>query len=311
MTRRQTRRRVLQSPSPVPGAPIRAKVPSMPPARLVLYAATSALLGMSLYAVVVRPPPLGWAVLALVAYASVLLAGVLVLPLRVFVDAVVAGPGGARGVALTFDDGPHPRWTPVVLELLAARGARATFFVVGHKVEQHPQVVRAILEAGHAVALHSYAHDRLFALRPEARVRADLERGLAAIERVSGARPRLFRPPIGHTNPAVARVAADLDLTVVGWTARGLDGLPGARADAVAARVIRDLRDGAIVLLHDAPEKGDAEPPAVGALPRVLDALAARNLAVVPLEGWTEARRDPPDRESAGGGQAGGAGSTT
>jgi peptidoglycan-N-acetylglucosamine deacetylase len=256
----------------------------VPPLRLLLYAATCVLLAMSAYAVVVRPPPLGWALLALVTYAALLFGGVLVLPWRVFADAIVSGPSGARGVALTFDDGPHPRWTPAVLDVLAARGARATFFVVGCKAEAHPEVVRQILERGHGVELHSYAHDRLFALRREARVRADLERGMAVLQRVTGRRPRFFRPPIGHTNPAIARVSADLDLAIVGWSARGLDGLPGARPDMVAARVREGLRDGAIVLLHDAPEQGDAEPPAVRALPIVLDAIAARGLDVVPLE---------------------------
>src|SRR5579884_4128476 len=175
----------------------------MPPARVVVYLATAAVLVMTVRAVLVAPPPLGWSLLALAGYAGLVLGGVLRIRWRVFVDAVVRGPRGARGVALTFDDGPHPKWTPRVLDLLAERGAKATFFVVASKAERHPEVVRAILDAGHAVGLHSYAHDRLFALRREARVRADLEKGLAALETITGARPTLFRPPVGHTNPAI------------------------------------------------------------------------------------------------------------
>jgi peptidoglycan/xylan/chitin deacetylase (PgdA/CDA1 family) len=262
----------------------------MPPARLAVYVATAGILGMTGYAVLVRPPPLGWAVTALAGYVALLLVGVLVLRLRVFVDALVRGPSGVRGVALTFDDGPHPRWTPRVLEALAERRAAATFFLIGRKAERHPEVVRAILDAGHAVGVHSYAHDRLFALRGERRVRDDLERGIATFERLTGRRPLLFRPPIGHTNPTIARVADALGLVVVGWTIGGRDGVARAKPEDVVARVRRNLRDGAIVVLHDAPEQGEREPAAIRALPAILDAIAAARLDVVPLSAWLDRR---------------------
>jgi peptidoglycan/xylan/chitin deacetylase (PgdA/CDA1 family) len=219
---------------------------------------------------------------------ALILGGVFVLRLRVFADAVVKGPRGSRGVALTFDDGPHPRWTRRVLERLATRGVRATFFLVGWKAEKYPEIVREIVDAGHSVGLHSYAHDRLFALRGPRRVRADLERGIDVLAKITGRRPLLFRPPIGHTNPAIARVAEALDLTVVGWTIAGRDGVGSARSRDVIARVRRDLRDGAIVLLHDAPERGDREPAALAALPAILDAIEAEGLDPVPLARWMD-----------------------
>ncbi len=262
----------------------------MPPARLALYSATAGVLAMTGYALWARPPPLEWSLLALGAYAALLLSGVFVLRLRVFVDALVRGPAGARGVVLTFDDGPHPLWTPRVLDVLAKHRAVATFFVVGRKVDEHPEVLRAILDAGHTVGLHSYGHDRLFALRGEGRVRADLERGLSAIAKVTGERPRLFRPPIGHTNPTIARMAYALDLVVVGWSVRGRDALAGAEPRDVASRVKRGLGDGAIVLLHDAPEKGDREPAALKALPEILEAIEAQRLEVVSLEGFVDSK---------------------
>jgi|CZKU01.1.fsa_nt_gi peptidoglycan/xylan/chitin deacetylase (PgdA/CDA1 family) len=258
----------------------------MPPARLALYAATAGVLAITAYAVLRQAPPSEWSALILVGYVTLLLSGVLVLRWRVFVDAVVRGPRGSRGIALTFDDGPHPKWTPRILEVLGQHGVSATFFVVGRKVDEHPEVVRAIAEAGHAIGLHSYAHDRLFSLRRESRVRADLEHGIAALERALGQRPRLFRPPIGHTNPTIARVVEALDLIVVGWTIGGRDGVARARPADVVARVRRDLHDGAIVLLHDAPERGEREPAAVRALPAILDAIAAKRFEVVPLSGW-------------------------
>jgi len=260
----------------------------MPPARVVLYLATCGVLLMVSRALLVGPPPFEWSAAATVGYIAVVLGGVFFLRWRIFVDAVVRGPRGSRGVALTFDDGPHPTWTPRVLATLARHQAKATFFLVASKAEEHPAVVRAIVDAGHAVGLHSYAHDRLFALRRSARVRADLERGLGVLEKLTGSRPTLFRPPIGHTNPVIARVVDELELTVVGWTAAGRDGIASAHVDDVIARVCRDLRDGAIVLLHDAPERGDREPAAVKALPIILGTLAAERLEVVPLGPWVE-----------------------
>jgi peptidoglycan/xylan/chitin deacetylase (PgdA/CDA1 family) len=268
----------------------------MPPLRLALYAATAGLLGMTGYTLAARPPPLPWAALALAAYVGLVLGGVLVLRWRVFVDAVIGAPRGERGVALTFDDGPHPRWTPRVLDVLAERGAHATFFLVGRKAERYPEVVLRILERGHAVGLHSYAHDRLFALRGERRVKEDLERGMAVLQKITGRRPRLFRPPIGHTNPAIARAVDSLDLVVVGWTIAGRDGVARARPEAVAARVRRDLRDGVIVLLHDAPEHGDREPAGLRALPAIIDAIFAERLQIVPVSRWV----DLPQGEATG-----------
>jgi len=261
----------------------------MPPARAALYAATLGVIVLTLRTLLGEPLSLQWALLAGAGYVSLVLAGVLVLRLRVFADAVVRGPRGARGVALTFDDGPHPTWTPRILATLAERKATATFFLVGHKAEAHPELVRAILDAGHAVGMHSYAHDRLFALRRQRRVHDDLSRGVATLEKLTGSRPTLFRPPIGHTNPIIARVADALDLTVVGWTISGHDGIASARVPDVVARVRRDLADRAIVALHDSPERGDREPAAVKALPAILDALEAERLDVVPLAKWIDA----------------------
>lgn len=255
----------------------------MPPARIVFWAATLAGIGFTIYSLLTHAPELHVAVMWAFAYGAVVTIGVLFLSLRMFVDAVVRGPEGARGVALTFDDGPDPDTTREVLDVLDRRGVKATFFVIGAKAAKHPEVVREIIERGHEVGVHSFAHDRLFSLRGSKRVRADLERAVETIEGITKTRPVLFRPPIGHTNPTIARVADELDLVVVGWTVAARDGIARAKPDDVVARVERGLEDGAIVAMHDAAERGGRKPAGVTALGAVLDAIEAKNLTVVPL----------------------------
>jgi peptidoglycan/xylan/chitin deacetylase (PgdA/CDA1 family) len=253
-----------------------------------LYGATTAVIVLALRAVLLVPPPLVWALAALGLYVGIVLAGVLVLRLRMFTDAVVRGPAGARGVVLTFDDGPDPKWTPHVLDTLDKFGAKATFFVIGRKAEKHADVVRDIVARGHAVGVHGYAHDRLFALRSERHVRADLECAIAVLGEITGERPVLFRPPIGHTNPIIARVVDALDLTTIGWTVSGRDGVRTS-PERVATRVRRGARDGAIVLLHDAAERDDREPAGPRALAAILEGLDAERIPVVALDAWLDA----------------------
>ena len=149
--------------------------------------------------------------------------------------------------------GPDPTHTRAVLDILDEHEAKATFFLIGKKVEQHPEVAAEIVKRGHEVGVHGFAHDRLFSLRGPKRVRRDLERAVAALEKATQRRPRLFRPPIGHTNPTIARIADQLNLTMVGWSVAGYDGIARAKPASVAARVKAAVDDGGdIVLLHDA-----------------------------------------------------------
>jgi peptidoglycan-N-acetylglucosamine deacetylase len=255
----------------------------VPPARIVFWAATLAGIGFAIYSVLTHPPALHVAVACSFAYGAVITIGVLFIRLRMFADAVVRGPEGVRGVALTFDDGPDPDTTREVLDMLDRRGVKATFFVIGAKAEKHPDVVREIIDRGHEVGVHSFAHDRLFSMRGAKRVRDDLERAVRTIENITKTRPVLFRPPIGHTNPTIARVADELDLVVVGWTVAARDGIASTKAEEVVARGDRGLEDGAIVAMHDAAERGGRKPAGVTALAGVLDAIEAKNLSVVPL----------------------------
>ncbi len=256
----------------------------MPPARIALWVASLA--GMALLArtLVLDPVPTWLAVAALGGYLAFALVGALVPRLEMYGDVFWRGAAGKEGVALTFDDGPHPRTTRAILEILEEADVRATFFVVGAKARLHPDVIREIHDAGHVLGVHGWDHDRLYAFKPPRAVVDDIRRCQRAVEDACGVRPRLFRPPVGQSSPRTHAGARRADVTLVGWTVRGLDGVASADPDAVARRVERRVGQGSIVLLHDAAERDDHEPAALRALPRILDALRRRGLAVVPLD---------------------------
>jgi peptidoglycan/xylan/chitin deacetylase (PgdA/CDA1 family) len=255
----------------------------MPPSRIVLWVASIGAIALCVRSVVIGPVPLHVAAAAFGGYLVLAVTGVLAPQLEMFGDVVSRGDPTSRVVALTFDDGPHPETTPMVLDALAKGGVTATFFVVGEKVERHPDVVRAIVAAGHSLGVHGYRHDRLYAFLPPKAVAEDIRRAAGAVERACGVSPRWFRPPVGQVSPRTYAGARRQGLPIVAWSTRGLDGLRGATPSSVAMRIERGLRPGAIVLLHDAAEHDDFVPASIEALPAVLRAIEQRGLRVAPL----------------------------
>ncbi|HEY9475326.1 MAG TPA: polysaccharide deacetylase family protein [Mycobacteriales bacterium] len=175
---------------------------------------------------------------------------------RRITDRVLAPVGSLRGahtrdrvVALTYDDGPDPEHTPAVLAALARAGVRATFFPLVYRAERHPDLVRAVLDAGHEIGLHGIDHSRLTSL-PADRVAAVLTEGRTRLEAVTGRPVRYFRPPYGSQTlrTRVATRRAGLDPVVWGPSAR--DWVDGPAAE-VAGRAMDGLHPGAVVLLHD------------------------------------------------------------
>ncbi len=221
---------------------------------------------------------LGLAFAGLFLYATL---GVLWPQCGMYGDALEKGKPGARTIALTFDDGPHPVTTREVLAILARYDARATFFLLGHKVEMHPDVVKEIRDAGHELGIHGFDHDHLFSLRSSRYARSQIERAQRAIELACGVKPTLFRPPIGFASHLTFRGAERARVELVAWTVRSLDGIASARADAIASRVIARLTDGAIVLMHDSSERDNFAPASIAALPAILEAIRERGYRAV------------------------------
>jgi peptidoglycan/xylan/chitin deacetylase (PgdA/CDA1 family) len=188
----------------------------------------------------------------------------------------------ASGVALTFDDGPHPEGTPAILEVLAAAGARATFFVVGEQVERRPALAARIVAEGHVVALHGYRH-RLQLRLPAAAVAADISRGVAVVQEATGAALRLHRPPYGIYSPAALRAVREAGLAPLLWSRWGKDWRKFTTPARITRRATRGLIPGDVILLHDADfySARDSHRRTAVALKRILTELERRKLDTV------------------------------
>jgi peptidoglycan/xylan/chitin deacetylase (PgdA/CDA1 family) len=173
---------------------------------------------------------------------------------QLFGPALIAPPRPGE-LALTFDDGPNPLWTPRLLELLSRRGVRATFFLVGSRAQSHPSLVQQIVAAGHLIGNHSWSHRNL-ALAPSSTIEDQLYRTSYTLAQITGAPILYFRPPYGARRPATLAIAHRLGLTPVLWNAMTAD-WKNPSADAIALRlqtkIDRLYRQGlaANIVLHD------------------------------------------------------------
>ena len=212
------------------------------------------------------------------------------------------GAGGEHQVAITFDDGPDPEWTPKILDILKTANVKAAFFLVGVNAEHYPALVRRIVKEGHEIGNHTYYHPNLALCWPE-HIRLELNATQLLIETITGRATTLFRPPYAaDTSPSQLseltplQIAQDLDYLVV---LENIDPQDWARpgADIILQRVKQQRRDGSIILLHDA---GGDRSQTVEALPKILDWLHTRGDTVVPLSALLGTTRDdvmPPLQE--------------
>jgi len=215
------------------------------------------------------------------------------------------GAGGEHQVAISFDDGPDPRWTPKILDILKGANVKAAFFLVGANAERYPKLVRRIVDDGHEIGNHTYYHPNLALCWPE-HIRLELNATQLLLETITGRATTLFRPPYAaDTSPAQLseltplQIAEDLNYLVVLESIDPQDwAKPGA--DIILRRVKQQRRDGSIILLHDA---GGDRSQTVEALPRILEWLHIRGDTVVPLSTLLGTTRDAVMPPLAGNGQ--------
>jgi peptidoglycan-N-acetylglucosamine deacetylase len=156
---------------------------------------------------------------------------------------------GSKQLALTYDDGPNDPYTFRLLEVLARHNVRATFFLIGRYVVQRPDIVRELTKAGHAIGNHSFSHPNLIFTSRE-RAKRELEKCGEVLQEAIGKPVSLFRPPFGGRRPGTLRLARELGLEPIMWSATGYD-WRGKPAEYIESRIRRQLRGGDVILLHD------------------------------------------------------------
>lgn len=192
----------------------------------------------------------------------------------------VLSHGGGQRVALTFDDGPHPEFTPRVMHVLEELHVHATFFLVGSRVAAAPQLARALLAAGHELGNHGYGHRHAWSLGPWG-TREDVRRGREAILSATGREPAFYRPPWGFCNLATFRAAGECQLAL--WSVAPGDWVADRPATDLTRYTLERCTAGSVVLLHDAPWGTRRADALLEALPPMVAGLRSRGLEPVTL----------------------------
>jgi peptidoglycan/xylan/chitin deacetylase (PgdA/CDA1 family) len=195
--------------------------------------------------------PIRWLVLGLLLalYLIVFILGVSVLKLNFFVKVIYRGDSAAKRVALTFDDGPDPAATPGLLEVLRRHKIKAAFFPIGTKTRDYPEIIKQIDQEGHILGNHSFRHAWWTNFLISGALDREISTAQEAIDTAIGKVPAYFRPPMGLTNPHLRKALEKHGLSVMGWDVRPFD--TTANNDKVIKRVLKRIRNGSIITLHD------------------------------------------------------------
>ena len=194
-----------------------------------------------------------------------------------FLKATHHGDPSHRQLALTFDDGPHPAFTPHVLALLKTYGVQATFFCIGRHAAQHAGLVRHAHKQGHLVGNHSFTHSPTIDFHSQAKWLEELRQTDEAIAHAIGVRPRFFRPPYGVTTPHLAQAIKKSGHTVIGWRVRPYDTVDQSPR-RIVRKVLKKTKAGDIILLHDTHDR------IVPVLEQLLPELQKRGYTMVTIE---------------------------
>ena len=182
-------------------------------------------------------------------YLGLIVYGVFNVQAGFFLELYTEGSQTDKSIALTFDDGPSEN-TNSVLDILKKHNIKATFFLIGSKVEAHQEILKRMVEEGHQLGNHTYHHSKSIGFYTVQKLQNELVSTRAVVKRYTGLNIKLYRPPFGVTTPNLAKVVSQLRLNVIGWSVRSFD-TTRQSSESIIQRIIKEVKPGAIVLLHD------------------------------------------------------------
>jgi len=179
------------------------------------------------------------------------------------------GLSNKKTVFLTFDDGPDPRWTNTILDILKKEGIPATFFVVGNKAKQYPDIIKRIFDEGHELGNHTFNHRKLI-MHTNEDIINDVIRTSSAIADITGQLPTYFRAPHGFKTRRLKKIMKRLELKLVPWT-KGIWDTDGSDCETLIKRFKNSFSEPEILLLHDGSDAKDAKKSTAKALPLIIE----------------------------------------
>lgn len=184
----------------------------------------------------------------------------------------------SEGIVLTFDDGPHPRYTPEILKILDQFNIKAVFFMIGKEVEKYPDLVREVVRRGHVVGNHSHNHSNMISFFRAKKLMADFKKSQTTIVKTIGFLPMLIRPPFGATNPMYFKFLRETGLTSLGWKVRSFDTKETKPVEFINNTIEKITQNkGALCLFHDTQEL------TVETLPKIIEGVLSKGMEIVSL----------------------------
>jgi peptidoglycan/xylan/chitin deacetylase (PgdA/CDA1 family) len=199
-----------------------------------------------------------------------------------FLPVISHGSSGRQAVAITFDDGPDPLTTPLLLQLLSRYDVKATFFVVGAKAKKYPHLIKEILSLGHCIGNHTFTHDVMIMLKSKKRLEQEIASTQILLKQF-GIIPHAFRPPAGIVNPRLGPILKKQKMLCVNYSCRGLDA-GNRRITNLSEKILNKIRKDDIILLHDVhPPKDSHIPEWLKEIEGILIGIQKKDLGALPL----------------------------
>jgi len=211
-------------------------------------------------------PMIGWLFIVLLVSANI--------RWNFFLKSVHKGKPAGRKIALTFDDGPHPVYTPRVLEILEKYHAKATFFCIGKNIQTHPEILKQTFKKGHCIGNHSFMHNKTIDFKGKNGWIKEIENTGLEILKITGKKPKFFRPPYGVTTPHLAEALKKSEYLSIGWSQRTYDTML-SDFNKINQKILKNIKSGDIILLHDRHEN------IIPILEQLLPELARKNFTFV------------------------------